>query len=68
MFYQLVGSNQLLLNTSDIIDTYIYRMLTTSPNVGFTAAAGLYQSVLCFVTIVAANYIVKKVDPDYTLF
>ena len=68
MFYQLVGSNQLLHNTSDIIDTYIYRMLTTSPNVGFTAAAGLYQSVLCFVTIVAANYIVKKVDPDYTLF
>ena len=68
MFYQLVGSNQLLPNTSDIIDTYIYRMLTTSPNVGFTAAAGLYQSVLCFVTIVAANYIVKKVDPDYTLF
>lgn len=68
MFYQLVGSNQLLLNTSDIIDTYIYRMLTTSPNVGFTAAAGLYQSVLCFVTIVAANFIVKKIDPDYTLF
>lgn len=68
MFYQLVGSNQLLLNTSDIIDTYIYRMLTTSPNIGLTAAAGLYQSVLCFVTIVAANYIVKKIDPDYTLF
>lgn len=68
MFYQLVGSNQLLLNTSDIIDTYIYRMLTTSPNIGLTAAAGLYQSVLCFVTIVAANFIVKKIDPDYTLF
>lgn len=68
MFYQLVGGNQLLLNSSDIIDTYIYRMLTTSPNVGLTAAAGLYQSLLCFVTIVAANFIVKKVDPDYTLF
>lgn len=68
MFYQLVGSNQLLLETSDVIDTYVYRMLTTSPNVGMTAAAGLYQSVLCFVTIIAANYIVKKIDPDYTLF
>ena len=43
-------------------------MLTTSPNVGLTAAAGLYQSVLCFVTILVANGIVKKVDPDYTLF
>lgn len=68
MFYQLVGSNQLLLNSSDILDTYIYRMLTTSPNVGLTAAAGLYQSILCFVTILIANGIVKKIDPDYTLF
>lgn len=68
MFYQLVGSNQLLLQNSDILDTYIYRMLTTSPNVGLTSAAGLYQSVLCFVTILLANWIVKKVDPDYTLF
>lgn len=68
MFYQLVGSNQLLLQSSDVIDTYVYRLLTTTPNMGMTAAAGLYQSVLCFITIVTANTIVKKIDPDYTLF
>ena len=33
-----------------------------------TAAAGLYQSILCFVCIMIANRVVKKVDPDYTLF
>ena len=43
-------------------------MLTTSPNVGLTAAAGSYQSILCFVTILTANWIVKKIDPEYTLF
>lgn len=68
MFYQLVGSNQLLLQSSDVIDTYVYRSLITTPNIGMSAAAGLYQSVLCFVTICAANYIVKRFDPDYTLF
>lgn len=68
MFYQLIGSNQLLMQSSDILDTYIYHMLTTSPNTGMTAAAGLYQSILCFVTIMIANHIVKKVDPDYSLF
>lgn len=68
MFYQLVGSNQLLLQSSDVIDTYVYRSLITSPNIGMSAAAGLFQSVLCFVTICTANYIVKKFDPDYTLF
>lgn len=68
MFYQLVGNNQLLLETSDVIDTFVYRSLITTPNIGMSAAAGLYQSVLCFVTIVSANLLVKKFDPDYTLF
>lgn len=68
MFYQIVGSNQLLLKSSDILDTYIYRLLLTTPDVGMTAAAGLYQSVLCFVTIIAANWIVKKISPEHTLF
>ena len=68
MFYQLVGNNQLLLETSDVIDTVVYRSLITSPNIGMSAAAGFYQSVLCFVTIVSVNWLVKKVDPDYTLF
>ena len=67
MFYQLVGNNQLLLETSDVIDTFVYRSLITSPNIGMSAAAGFYQSVLCFVTIVSVNWLVKKVDPDYTL-
>lgn len=68
MFYQIVGSNQLLLESSDVIDTYIYRMLTTTPNTGMTAAAGLFQSVLCFICIVTVNQIIKKIEPDYTLF
>jgi len=68
MFYQLVGSNQMLLETTDIIDTFVYRSLITSSNIGMSAAAGLYQSVLCFVTIVTFNTIIKKIEPDYTLF
>ena len=68
MFYQLVGSNQLLLKSSDIIDTYIYRSMMSSTNLGQTAAAGLYQSVLCFITINIVNFIVKKIEPDYSLY
>lgn len=60
MFYQLVGNNQLLLETSDVIDTFVYRSLITSPNIGMSAAAGFYQSVLCFITIVSVNWLVKK--------
>lgn len=68
MFYQLVKNNQMLLEKSDIIDTFVYRSLMTSPNIGMSAAAGLYQSILCFITICTFNFVVKKVDPDYTLF
>jgi putative aldouronate transport system permease protein len=68
MFYQIVGRSQALLEVSDIIDTYVYRSLMNSPNIGMSAAAGLFQSVLCFISILSANFLVKKIEPDYTLF
>ncbi|GHV18300.1 sugar ABC transporter permease [Spirochaetia bacterium] len=68
MFYQIVGSSQPLLEVSDIIDTYVYRSLMNSPNIGMSAAAGLYQSILCFISILLANFLVKKIEPEYTLF
>lgn len=68
MFYQLIGNNGVLLEIGDILDLYIYRAMSSSANLGFSAAAGLYQSVLCFVTIMLVNFLVKKIQPDYTLF
>ncbi|HPJ02022.1 MAG TPA: ABC transporter permease subunit [Candidatus Limiplasma sp.] len=68
MFFQLVGNNGVLLETADILDLYVYRALSSGTNLGMSAAAGLYQSVLCFATIMTVNYIVKKIQPDYTLF
>ena len=68
LFYQTVKSNAGLLPYTDILDTYVYRSLMTSGDVGMSAASGLYQSVLCFVTICLANFTVKKVQPDYALF
>jgi len=68
MFYQIVGNNGQLFNATDVIDTYVFRSLLTSANIGMTAAATLYQSVLCFIIIVVVNHIVKKVEADYALF
>lgn len=68
MFYQLVGNNGPLFNTTDVIDTFTFRSLINSGEVGMSAAAGLYQSVFCFITIVFTNFLVKKYDPDYSLF
>ena len=68
LFYQLVGSNGRLYNATDIIDTYVFRALLQSSDVGMAAAAGLYQSVLCFITIMLTNAAVKRVQSDYALF
>lgn len=68
MFYQIVGNNGQLFNATDVIDTYVFRSLLTNANLGMTAAATLYQSVLCFAIIMAVNHIVKKIEADYALF
>ena len=68
LFYNLVGNNGLLYNKTDVIDTLTFRALISSQDFGMSAAIGLYQSVLCFVTIVIVNWLVSKYDKDYTLF
>lgn len=68
LFYQTVKSNALLQPVTDVIDTYVFRLLINNSDIGVSAAAGLYQSVLCLVTITICNNIVKKINPDYTLY
>lgn len=68
MFFNLVGYNGLLYNYTDVIDTLTFRALISSNNFGMSAAIGLYQSVLCFITILIANKLVGLYDKDYALF
>lgn len=68
MFYNLVGNNGLLYNYTDVIDTLTFRALISSNDFGMSAAIGLFQSVLCFVTILIVNKLVGLYDKDYTLF
>ncbi len=68
MFYQIIGLNGQLFNMTDVIDTYVFRSLVTNPDIGMTAAATFYQSVLCFVIIVVVNGAVKRIDENYALF
>lgn len=68
LFYQLVGTNGLVYETTDIIDTYVFRTITQTFDPGMSAAAGLYQAVFGFVFIMVVNTIIKKVQPEYALF
>jgi putative aldouronate transport system permease protein len=68
MFYQIIGNNGQLFAATDVIDTFVFRSLTSSSDFGMASAAAFYQSALCFVIIMAVNAIVKKIDSDYALF
>ena len=68
MFFQIIGNNGMLLPRADVIDAYVFRLLTSSADIGMAASAGLFQSVLGFATVLTANFIVKKIEPDYSLF
>lgn len=68
LFYSVTKDNGRLYPVSDVIDTYIYRSLTTMSNAGMTAAAGFYQSVVGFFTLIFANWVVTKIDADSAMF
>ncbi len=68
LFYNIVGNNSLLFDTTDIIETYVYRATMSDFNFSTASAVGLYQSIIGFVIVVTVNWIVKKIEPDYSLF
>ena len=68
MFYQLIGNNGILINSTDIIDTLVFRSLLGTQDFGMATAAGFYQSVLCFVIIMLVNKAAKSVESEYALF
>ena len=68
MFFQLIGNNGILIDSTDIIDTLVFRSVVVTNDFGMAAAAGLYQSALCFIIILAANALVRKFEKEYALF
>ena len=68
LFYQVPRNSGLLYSVTNTIDTYVYRGLMQSGNVGMSAAAGFYQSIVGFAVVLLANFIVSKVSADDALF
>lgn len=68
LFYQLIGPNGVLFKYTDVLDTYIYRTLTTNFNVGYSTAAGLYQSLFGLILVLTVNAIVRRVSRENALF
>lgn len=68
LFYNVTRNVGDLYETTDVIDTYIYRALMGSSNIGLSGAASFIQSVVCCATLLIANAIVRKLSPENALF
>ena len=68
LFFQLPRDSGPLYQATQVIDTYVYRALKETGNVGMAAAASLYQSIVGFVLVVGANLVVRRIEPDSALF
>ena len=68
LFYSVTKDSGRLYPVTDVIDTYIYRGLRTLGNVGMSTAAGFYQSLVGFLVLLGANWVVNKIDPDSAMF
>lgn len=68
LFYNVTQNNGRLYEVTDVIDTYIYRALKSLGNTSMSSAAGLYQSAVGFVLVIAANLVVRKIDEESSLF
>ena len=68
LFYQVTqqipGS---LADTVSTLDTYVYQALRTGAPIGMISAVTAMQSVACCITILLANWLIKKIEPENSL-
>lgn len=68
LFYQVPMNSGALYETTSVIDTYVFRGLMGLGDMGMSAAAGFYQSIVGFLLVIGANWIVRKINKENALF
>lgn len=67
LFYTVPLNMGTLTATTEVIDTYVFRMMQTA-DYGMAAASRLYQAIIGFVLVMATNFIIKRINGEYSLF
>ena len=68
LFYQIPHNAGALYSVTNVIDVYVYNGLTKSGDIGMTAAAGLYQSVVGLILVLISNIFARRIDKNSALF
>lgn len=67
LFYIIPRNSTILYESTDILNTYVYRALKNG-TYSMGATVGLVQSVVGMVLVVVTNLVVKKISPENSMF
>ena len=68
LFYNVTQDMPALYSTTDVIDTFIYRALRKTGDVGISSATALFQSAVSFLLVLVSNAIARRIDDSAALF
>lgn len=68
LHFQVPNNSPAIFAYTDVLDTYVYRALRQLNNYPMASAAGFYQATVGMVIVVIANRVVKRLDPEKSLF
>ncbi|HBA63180.1 MAG TPA: sugar ABC transporter permease, partial [Lachnospiraceae bacterium] len=68
LFYQVPQNSGALIDVTTTIDTYVYRALINNGDIGMSAAACVYQSLVGFILVMIVNAITRKYSEENALF
>ena len=68
LFYHLPKDIGLLYRTTDVIDTYVFRALRVTGDIGMASAANFYQALMGFLLVMTSNFVVRKISYEHALF
>lgn len=68
MVYFLTADSGALYSTTDVIDTYVFRALRVSGDIGMATAVGLYQALVGFILVLLTNAFVRRINRDSAIF
>lgn len=68
LFYNLPMESPLITKELMVLDVYIFKSLSSSGNIAVPSAVDFFKSVVRCILVVTANLVVKKIDPDSSLF
>lgn len=68
LFYQVTRNQGMLYSTTQTIDVFVFNALMNNNDYAMSSAASVFQSVVGALTLITANTIIRKIQPEDSLF